>query len=173
MLQLRIAGTDKLLKALTELPKKTQSNTVKALTKAGHLVEREAKKNISGPVLKRQTGTLASSIRTQVDKAKLEARVGTNVIYGPVHEFGATIPAHDIVPRHAKALRWKDLKGRMTKKGKLIITRGYVFAKKVHIPQITLPPRPWLGPAFKQSREAIKQIFRDATGAAIDEVTKR
>jgi len=160
MLTFRITGADKLLRALADVPKKTRSNTERALTKAAHLVEKQAKQNISGPVLKVQSGTLRSSIRTKVDKAKLEARVGTNVVYGPIHEFGGTIPPHIVKPRHAKVLRWLGPGGIA------------MFAKSVQMPAVKMPRRAWLGPAFKQSAAKIKDIFRKAISGAIGDASK-
>ena len=150
MLTFRMVGADKLLKALAKAPQETRRSTEKALKKAGHLVEREAKKNLTaGRPLNVRSNTLRSSIRVKVDKAKLEARVGTNVVYGPIHEFGGTIPAHTIKPRFAKALRWLSPAGIA------------MFAKSVRIPAFKMPRRPWLQPAFDASRGKIKQAFAE------------
>ena len=54
--------------------------------------------------------------------------VSNNVKYAKYHEFGATIPPHDIVARNKKALRFAV-------GGKIILR------KKVHNPGFTLPAR--------------------------------
>lgn len=159
MLTFSIKGTQKLLKALGNVPKETRRSTERALTKAAHLVERNAKQNLTGGrPLNVQSGTLRSSLRAKIDKAKLEAQVGTNVVYGPVHEFGTTIPAHTIKPRHAKALRWIGPAG------------VAIFAKSVRIPAVKMPRRPWLQPAFDQAQARIKKFFKDEISGGLDRI---
>jgi hypothetical protein len=50
------------------------------------------------------------------------------VNYAAVHEFGATIPAHEVRPKNAQALRFQ-------------IGKRVIFAKRVQIPEVTLPAR--------------------------------
>ena len=56
-------------------------------------LEAQVKRNLSGPILRVQTGRLRSSITHQVRMTGDEviAEVGSNVIYLPAHEFGAVI----------------------------------------------------------------------------------
>lgn len=75
---------------------------------------------LSGQVLKRRTGLLASSINvggpetaTQfiADAAQITGKVGTKVVYGAVHEYGGTfhIPAHErIMDARTSAVRAYD-----------------------------------------------------------------
>lgn len=67
----------------------------------------------------RDTGRLQASITAQVGDNYVD--IGTNVKYGPIHQFGGTI-----VPKKAKRLVFKG-------------PHGLVFAKKV-----TVPARPFL-----------------------------
>jgi len=159
MLTFQIRGVEKLLRSLDNATKETRRSTEKALTKAAHLVERNAKQNLTaGRPLHVQDDTLRSSIRVDIDKAKLEAQVGTNVVYGPVHEFGATIPAHTVKARHAKALRWFGPTGLA------------IFRKSVRIPAIKMPRRPWLQPAFDRARAGIKDFFKDEISGGLDRI---
>ena len=66
------------------------------------------------------TGRLRDSITHQAGSA--EVRVGSNVIYAAVHQFGATIK-----PKSARALAFK-------------VGSELVFAR-----QVTIPARPYLG----------------------------
>lgn len=85
----------------------------------------------STPVgLRVQTGRGRSSVRSSkavINGQQVESAIGSNVGYMAVHEFGATIPAHDVVAKGG-ALRFK-------------IGDRVIFAKKVHIPEIELPAR--------------------------------
>jgi phage gpG-like protein len=76
---------------------KFQGGLVKMLErdikKAGYMVQRSAKQNVTNVVLRRRSGLLGSSITNvfgPVD-GKIATTVGTNVVYGKTHEFGATI----------------------------------------------------------------------------------
>lgn len=63
----------------------------KGLKKGMLFLEGEAKKNFGGPgQLKVRTGHLRRSIRSNVidRNNKLEAYIGSNVVYSAVHEFG-------------------------------------------------------------------------------------
>jgi phage virion morphogenesis protein len=86
----------------------------------------------SGQPLK-DTGVLANSITHRTTKT--EAEIGTNVCYGIVHQFGATVEAGK--PPH------KTLCGLMTKGSPYLRFKGQggkdIFAKKV-----VIPPRPFM-----------------------------
>lgn len=87
------------------------------------------------------TSRLKNSITMKAGETSLI--VGTNVKYAAIHQLGGTIPAHTILPKRAKALRWFDGSGNVR------------FAKKVKIPTITLPKRPFL-----VVQEADWRVFR-------------
>ena len=58
---------------------------------------------------------------------------GTSVAYvATIQEFGASIPAHEVHPKNAKLLAFPGKDGKT------------VFAKKVTIPEVTIPPRPFM-----------------------------
>jgi len=81
-----------------------------------------------GKILQR-SGQLAASITAR--HSATEAAVGTNKRYAAIHQFGGTIPAHTVRPRFAKAL-------------KIPTKNGYIYRRKARIPQVTIPPRPFL-----------------------------
>lgn len=106
-----------------------------ALTKAALIVEASAKKN--APV---QTGTLRNSITHSVDKAKLEAVIGSNLDYAPYVEKGTGI--------HAEGGRvggWTFYSERL---GQYVHTEGNA-------------PRPFLEPAVTENVSKIIQCFED------------
>jgi hypothetical protein len=80
--------------------------------------------------LRVQTGRGRGSIRASkpvVQGQEVKSAIGSDVGYMGTHEFGATIPAHDIVAKGG-ALRFK-------------IGDRVLFRKKVHIPEVELPAR--------------------------------
>lgn len=84
----RVTGTDELNSTLKALAAKaTGQNLAAALRAGGLVIETPAK--AKAPVL---TGNLRRSIHTEVSTGgeKVEARVGTNVEYGPHVEFGTS-----------------------------------------------------------------------------------
>lgn len=73
----------------------------RALTKAGAWVERQAKKNLSGPSHTRfpgngnpypgvLTGRLRASVTSQVGSDGMSVRIGPNTVYAAIQEFGGT-----------------------------------------------------------------------------------
>ena len=91
----------------------------------------------SSPIgLRRKSGRYRDSLRSSkpvVQGQAVISTIGTNVVskdgvsYPEVHEFGATIPEHDIVAKGG-ALRFR-------------IGDRVLFRKKVHIPEIEMPAR--------------------------------
>ena len=93
MISFQVKGTERAAGNL----QKFQGNLVKMLErdvkKAGYMVQRSAKINVTNVVLRRRSGNLGSSITNVFGPVggKIATTVGTKVIYGKTHEFGATI----------------------------------------------------------------------------------
>jgi HK97 gp10 family phage protein len=114
----------------------------KDLFRRGKNVEAKAKKNLARHPRRIDTGTLRSSISTQLLSlgGKPAVRVGTNVYYALfVHDGTGIYGPHGmpIVPRTAKVLMWR------TKGGKKI------FALKVK----GMEPNPFLKDAVNAARD--------------------
>lgn len=111
------------------------------LRQAMLFVEWEAKKSF-GKVghLKSRSGRLRSSIKAEVKG--LKGSVGTNVIYGPTHEFGATIK-----PKKGEYLRFQ------------------IMGQWKTVKQVVIPPRPFIGPALEENKE-------DIIGMILDKITE-
>jgi phage gpG-like protein len=65
----------------------------RGMERIGLMLESQVKKNLSGPILRVQTGRLRSSIThaTTTIGNEVQTEVGSNVIYLATHEFGAII----------------------------------------------------------------------------------
>ncbi len=108
--------------------------------------ERAAKKRVSGDVLNVHRGRLRASITSAIEGSgrTLVGRLGASVIYARIHELGGTIPAHEVRAKKRKALRFE-------------IGGQVIFRRVVHIPPITMPPRPYLRPSLEEAFERFEQ----------------
>ncbi|HYW76729.1 MAG TPA: phage virion morphogenesis protein [Gammaproteobacteria bacterium] len=107
------------------------------------------REKLSGQVLNRRTGRLSRSIHSEPARREgstILGRVGTNLIYAPVHEFGATIRA-----KRAKYLRFK------------------VGGQWVMKEQVTIPARPYMRPSLAERAPAIREGLQRAIGKVIRE----
>ena len=121
-------------KALKEAPGLAKKMIALSLSESALEVQNKAKSPGYAPYDK---GTLRRSITHEVKP--LEAKVGTNLVYAPIHEFGGTIRA-----KKAKYLRFK--------------VNGQWVSKK----QVTIKPyngRGYLRPALKDSSKYIIDTF--------------
>lgn len=107
-----------------------------ALQEAGEIVRKDAVLNC--PV---QTGRLRGSITVNVEGNTAE--IGTNVEYAPCVEFGTGAKGDKSVA-HTTRKSWRYYSG------------GQFFTTSGHAPQ------PFLVPAFKNNRDKIKQLIRQA-----------
>ena len=115
--------------------------------------------NLSGDVLRTRSGALKASIAASltVDASTAVAEVASaGVPYAAIQEYGGRTPPHDIVPVKARALAFAG-------------AAGTVFARRVHHPGSTIPPRPYLGSALDALHDDIasglKAALLDALGA--------
>lgn len=108
MVEFNVTIDDKeLQKRLKNWDSGVKQAMIKSLTQSALLVQNEAKTN--SPYLR---GALRRSITSQINKSKYSAKIGTDIIYAAIHEFGG-----EIRPKRAKFLRFQiDGKWVMTKK---------------------------------------------------------
>lgn len=118
-------------------------DVTKPLTKAGLLVEAEAKRNC--PV---DTGNLRSSIKSEVNGNT--ATIGTNVEYAPYVEFGTGLFAIHGDGRQDVPWVYRDDDGN-------------------YHSTVGIQPQPYLLPALDDNRDAIKNIFQEAIKEAISD----
>lgn len=116
------------------------------------------KTKLSGSVLKVRSGRLRRSINYKINKSarNITATVGTNVIYGKVHELGLTIPAHIVEAKKAKAL-------------KFVMGGKTMFRKRVNIPAVKMPQRSFLQTSLAQMQPTIRAELEAALTRGIKE----
>ena len=88
-------------------------------------------------------GHLRDSIRYQADEQGV--RIGTNRIYGAIHQFGGTTRAHEIKPANKKALAWPGAR---------------YPVRSVKHPGSVIPARPFLG-ISERDKTRILEIVAD------------
>lgn len=157
-LQMKIVGFEKfkgLSANASKMRERVRSGTLDRMRLLGESIKNRAQtKYLAGrPGLNVVTGRLSSSINYEVsgEGDSLTLRVGTNVVYGKVHEYGMTIR-----PTSGKFLSWVGPGGKR------------VFAR-----QVVIPPRPWLRPSIEEEmpmfkrrvEEFLKQVAREGLNA--------
>lgn len=103
----------------TLLPEQINRILYNSLDYFMRLLANKVKGKLSGPVLKVQTGRLRSSIITDIipQPPKLIGKIGTNVVYATIHEYGGIIRA-----KNKPYLQFKT-------------PTGWVSVKEVHMPE--------------------------------------
>ena len=94
--------------------------------------------------------TLSRSIHSEVLETRdgyAEAAVGTDVVYAAIHEFGGVI-----TPKRARMLHWVDPD-----------SGENIFANAV-----TIPPRPYLRPAWDENQDGMVAELKAALRAMIE-----
>lgn len=165
MLQLRVEGTDRLQQHLQKLLRTIPETAAAAMRRAAYIVETRAKVNLNNNVLKVDTGALRSSVKTDIKQDKLAAEVGTNLVYGPIHEFGGIVRP---VRARMLAIPLARQKGSPRNEAGLFLIRsraGNLLLMNRKGPrwvlkeQVRIPRRPWLEPAYSSSIDDIKEGF--------------
>ncbi len=154
MISAQIIGADAVIAKLGAMP-----DRVVSLLRAA--VEREAialtgyvkESKLSGQVLRNRTGTLRRSINYAMI-GDLAARVGTNLVYAAIHEYGGQTRAHVIEAKNAKALAFQV-------GGQTIIRR------RVQHPGSKMPERSFLRSSLRDSRDRIVAAIQAAVTEGI------
>lgn len=98
---MHLEGSDALIQSLIQKKVDALTNVAAALVTGGQMVEAQAKVYVSGPrpqridvVTERLRNSLAADDQPHLEGTDLVEEVGTDVPYGPVHEYGGGfIPA--------------------------------------------------------------------------------
>lgn len=158
MLSLEVTGARTVIERLGVVSEKVRVSARTALDAwATELSGYIRASKLSGSPLHRRSGLLSGSVHPLIEDATQGivggAGAGAGVPYARIHEFGGTIPAHEVVARNAKALAF-------TVDG---ITR---FAKRVQIPDVEMPERSYMRSSFDekspQGLEALRAAVREA-----------
>jgi phage gpG-like protein len=114
---------------------------------------------LAGEVLNARTGALARAIVTTTDDSStnVSVTIGTcgDIKYAAIHEFGGTIPPHQIVPDKARALAFA-------------VGGKQVFAMRVNLPAIAMPKRPYLRSSLAEMADEIKAGLSEAVVEALE-----
>jgi len=142
--------------ALAALPERLHAAlAAKAGVLAAELQARIQQK-LSGGVLNMKSGVLAGSIGMALDETStgIAARFFTSpdVKYAAIHEFGGTIPPHQIVPDKARALAF-------------LVGGKQAFAARVNLPAIAMPERSYM----RSSLAGMADEIRDELDATVVE----
>ena len=151
MLEYRVTGAAEVIEHLGTVPAKVRVNVRDALDAWGTELALYIKTDkLSGQVLNRRTGLLSGSVHPLLEDSAQGitggAGAGAGVPYARIHEFGGTIPAHEVVARNAQALAF-------TVDGTLR------FAKRVQIPDVEMPERSYMRSSFtEKSPQGIEEL---------------
>ena len=113
---------------------------------------------LAGGVLNMKSGALAGSIGVTIDDASAEVSVriatSADIKYAAIHEFGGTIPPHEIVPDKAKALAF-------------LVGGKQAFAARVQIPAVTMPERSYMRASLGEMADDVRDEFAATVVEAI------
>ncbi len=158
MLEYRVTGAAEGIEHLGAVRAKVRLNVRETLDAWGTELAGYIKAaKLSGQVLNRRTGLLSGSVHPLLEESEQGivggSGAGAGVPYARIHEFGGTIPAHEVVARNAQALAF-------TVDGVLR------FAKRVQIPDVEMPERSYMRSSFAekspQGLEELRAAVREA-----------
>jgi HK97 gp10 family phage protein len=179
MMTLEIKGLQRLAKKLD--PVERDKALKLGMTHSGYLLQNWIVRNrLSGPrprILDRVTGRLANSITTSKTIKEGTAyitKIGTNVEYARIHEFGYDDPdeGFTVIGGHLRRDKSKDEYIKTYVGGKLKRTRvvtGFTGVGQ-HIRAIRMPARPFMRPAFEneQNQREILAMITEKLQEALD-----
>ena len=155
---LALALRDGASAALADMPERVRAAlSAKANALAAEL-EAKIQQKLAGTVLNARTGALAGSIIATIEdsSANVSVSIATSgdVKYAAIHEFGGTIPPHEIVPDKAKALAFA-------------IGGKQVFAARVNLPAVAMPERSYMRSSLAEMADAIREELAEAVVEAM------
>jgi phage gpG-like protein len=156
MISVALTGDQALADRLSAMPGALHDGIGRAIARLNIALQAKVQQNLSGDVLNLRTGALRASITVDAgeDATGLSGRVGSDLPYAAINEFGGQTPAHDIEVRKAKALAFM-LGGKL------------VFARHVHHPGSRIPARSFLRSALDDMAPDIAAELQDAVMQAV------
>jgi phage gpG-like protein len=151
-----VIGGDELAARLAALPGVVTQALAQTVAELSAELRDVVERKLSGEVLRQRTGRLAASVAVDLhqDGNAVAATLSSDVEYAAIHEYGGAIPAHEVLPRSARALAF-PWKGRQR------------FFKRVEIPTVTMPQRSFLQSALAEMTPTIRAALADAVRAAV------
>lgn len=149
---------DGALAALAELPERLREALAAKASALAAALEAKVQQKLAGGVLNARSGALARSIVTTIEETSsgIAVSIASNgdVKYAAIHEFGGTIPPHQIVPDKARALAFA-------------VAGKQVFATRVNLPAVTMPERSYLRSSLAEMAEEIGEGLGEAVAGAM------
>jgi phage gpG-like protein len=150
---LKVELADSCSAALAAMPERIRDALLTKANGFAAALQARVQQKLAGEVLQSRTGALAANIVATIDDAPeniaVRLAVAGDVKYAAIHEFGGTIPPHQIVPDKAKALGF-------------FIGGKQVFAERVQMPAVTMPARPYMRSSFDEMADAIREELSGA-----------
>ena len=184
MVEVKVEGVEKVSQTMKKFRSDLKGENFKKMTEASvYLMNYVQRNKLSGQVLKRRTGRLVGGMGYTVkdEYGNIVGRVGDKVVYAAIHETGGTIR-----PKTAKFLTI-PLAAALTPAGVLrkparqwnntYVAGGIIWQAKekgqMSIPlfvlkrSVTIPARPYMGPALEETKEHIFKILGQAVETAV------
>lgn len=154
MINVTIDGDAQFVARLEAMPQKLNNSLLQAITGACISLEAYIKgTQLSGAVLKVQTGQLRNSIQHTVQSSTNqiigEVFSAGNIPYAAIHEYGGVTKPHDIYPVTAQALYFNG-----------------IFAKVAHHPGSKIPERSYMRSALADKTAEIQERISTAVQEA-------
>ena len=151
--------SQQVIASLDSLPSRVARSLLVRVNVLAIQLATRVRQKLSGEVLQVRSGDLRASIFEQVSQTStsVTGTVGSSgdVKYAAIHEYGGTIPAHDIVPNKATALAF--------------IWQGKQrFFRRVHIPDVQMPERSYLRSSLAEMVGDIRGGLQEAVQEALD-----
>lgn len=159
MLNVTLVGDRELIARLQAMPSKVKAALLRKVTELAFKLESKIKADkLSGQVLNVRTGALRASIANEVTDTTTSvsgrAFSSGDVKYAAANEFGATIPAHEILPSKAQALAF-------------VLQGKQIFAKRVQMPAVTIPERSFMRSSLADMKPEIIEGLTEAVKDAL------
>lgn len=153
MFTIDLVGQEKVIARFGAMPDKVRAALRRKIYALAIELANRVRQKLSGQVLQVRSGDLRASIFENVDETETSiiGRVGSSgdVKYAAIHEYGGTIPAHEVVPSKAQALAF--------------VWQGkQVFFKHVHIPDVHMPERSYLRSSLAEMKQEIISEIQSA-----------
>ncbi len=170
-LNIAVVGLEPIMTKLHEVPTQALDAINRGLRAGVMVLVREVKSTIYAGHdqghLEGDTGRLRNSITFEVDASAHTAEVGTNVKYGPIHEFGGIIKPHG---HPFLSIPIGSMKGSPREHNDLFflpVGSNGLLLDRAGVPQyalrreVVIPARPFLGPAMrKKGSEAADKVVK-------------
>ncbi len=149
-----------------------RAGVTRGLQKAATVVQAEAQRRVTlGPPdnLLVGNGDLRRSIRTK-SLGPLAVEIAPNIVYGAIHEFGGVIKPKNgrfLVFRVMKAMGYSISRQGKIYRGTSAKTRD-VYSDLIFARQVTIPPRPYIGPALAAKIDEVRSIFEGEITAILE-----